>query len=141
MGMTTREAYDKALDALNAHDINALAETWADDCVQTAPGDVRVEGKVAVVEFFRGWTAAFPDWHAENTWLLVVDDVVVSEGIWSGTHDGVLRTPTGDIAPTGRAAKVEFMEVHRFRDGKRVSSHVMFDQLTLLEQLGLMPAG
>jgi hypothetical protein len=41
---------------------------------------------------------------------------------------------------TGRAVRVEYIQVLRFRDGKHVSFNLMFDRLLMLEQLGLIPA-
>ena len=64
----------------------------------------------------------------------------VEEGTFSGTHDGVLHTPTGDIPPTGRAVRLDYIQVLRFRDGKHASFNLMFDRLLMLEQLGLLPA-
>jgi ketosteroid isomerase-like protein len=52
----------------------------------------------------------------------------------------VLRTPTGEIPPTGRAVDLDYIQVLRFRDGRHVSFHLMFDRLLMLEQLGLVPA-
>ena len=45
----------------------------------------------------------------------------------------------GDIPPTGRSVEVDYIQVLRFRDGKHVSLNLMFDRLTMLEQLGLVP--
>jgi hypothetical protein len=48
--------------------------------------------------------------------------------------------PAGDIPPTGRRVTAGYIEVHRFRDGKSIYATLMYDQLEMLEQLGLMPA-
>jgi ketosteroid isomerase-like protein len=61
-------------------------------------------------------------------------------GTFTGTHDGVLRSPAGDVPPTGRAVRVPYLQVLRVRDGKPVSFRLMFDRQELLEQLGLAPA-
>jgi ketosteroid isomerase-like protein len=68
------------------------------------------------------------------------DDVAVEEGTFTGTHNGVLHTPTGDVPPTGRAVSVDYIHVLRFRDGEHVSCNLMVDRLLMLEQLGLIPA-
>jgi ketosteroid isomerase-like protein len=70
----------------------------------------------------------------------IIDDVAVEEGTSSGTQNGVLRNPMGDIPPTGRAVAVAYIQVLRFRDGKHTSFNLMFDRLLMLEQLGLAPA-
>ena len=101
---------------------------------------MRGQGKPACVEFYGGWLSAFPDAHVEVHDVHFIDDVAVEEGTFSGTHDGVLHTPTGDIPPTGRAVSLDYIQVLRFRDGKHVSFNLMFDRLLMLEQLGLMPA-
>ena len=69
-----------------------------------------------------------------------VDDVAVEEGTFSGTHEGVLHTPSGDVPPTGRAVSLPYIHVLRFRDGLHVSFNLIFDRLLMLEQLGLIPA-
>ena len=103
MTMTTREAFERGTDTFNAHDIDGFAEVLADDVVFDAPGGMRGEGKAACAEFFGGWFGAFPDAHVEVHDLHIIGDVAVEEGTFTGTHDGVLHGPAGDIPPTGRA--------------------------------------
>ncbi len=101
---------------------------------------MRGVGKEACAAFYGGWFAAFPDAHVEIDSLHILDDVAVEEGTFTGTQDGTLHAPTGDIPPTGRSVEVGYIQVLRFRDGKHVSFHLMFDRLLMLEQLGLIPA-
>jgi steroid delta-isomerase-like uncharacterized protein len=140
MKMTTREAFEKGTDTFNAHDIDGFAEVLADDVVFHAPGGMRGSGKAACAEFFGSWFVAFPDAHVEVHGIHILDDVAVEEGTFSGTHNGVLHSLTGDVPPTGRAVSLDYIHVLRFRDGKHVSFNLMFDRLVMLEQLGLMPA-
>jgi len=72
--------------------------------------------------------------------LHIVDDVGVEEGTFTGTHNGVLHGPTGDVPPTGRPVRIAYIRVLRFRNGKHASFNLMFDRLSMLEQLGLIPA-
>jgi predicted ester cyclase len=137
---TVRDAFERGTSTFNAHDIDGFAEVLADDVVFEAPGGLRGEGKAACVEFFGSWFVAFPDAHVEVHDLHLVGDVAVEEGTFTGTHDGVLHGPTGDVPPTGRTVKIGYIQVLRFRDGKHVSFHLMFDRLAMLEQLGLVPA-
>jgi steroid delta-isomerase-like uncharacterized protein len=139
MAMTAREAFEKGTATFNAHDIDGFTQVLADDVAFTAPGGVRGEGKAAWAAFFGSWFAAFPDGHVEVQAVHIIDDVAVEEGTLTGTHNGVLHGPMGDIPPTGRSVEVEYIQVLRFRDGKHVSFHLMFDQLMMLEQLGLVP--
>lgn len=140
MTITTREAFEKGTDTFNAHDLEGFAEVLADDVVFVAPGGMRGEGKAACVEFYGGWLSAFPDGRVEVHSVHFVDDIAVEEGTFSGTHGGVLRSPTGDIPPTGRSVSLGYIQVLRFRDGKHVSFNLMFDRLLMLEQLELVAA-
>ena len=106
MTMTAREAFERGTDTFNAHDIDGFAEVLADDVVFEAPGGMRGEGKAACAEFFGGWFGAFPDAHVEVHGLHIVGDVAVEEGTFTGTHDGVLHSPAGDIPPTGRPVRI-----------------------------------
>jgi predicted ester cyclase len=139
MAMTVREAFEKGTDTFNAHDIDGFTSVLADDVTYRAPG-ISGQGKAACAEFFAGWFGAFPDAHVEVHALHVTGDVAVEEGTFTGTHNGVLRSPAGDIPPTGRPVTIYYLQVLRFRDGKHVSFNLMFDRLLMLEQLGLIPA-
>jgi predicted ester cyclase len=112
----------------------------ADDVVFVAPGPMRGEGRAACAAFYASWFGAFPDAHVEVDALHILGDVAVEEGTFTGTHDGVLHTPTGAIPPTGRSVRLDYVQVLRFRDGRHVSFNLMFDRLLMLEQLGLVPA-
>lgn len=145
MAMTIREAFDKGTDAFNAHDIGEFASVLADDVVFRAPGGISGGGKEACAQFFAGWFGAFPDAHVEVHAVHITGDVAVEEGTFTGTHNGVLHSPAGDVPPTGRRVAADYIQVLRFRDGKNISFNLMYDQLQLLEQLGLVqipaPAG
>lgn len=140
MTMTIREAFEKGMEAFNAHDAAAFAGLLADDIVLRAPGGVSSKGKETAAQYFAGWLTAFPDAHVEIHALHITGDVVVDEGTFTGTHRGVLRTPAGDIQPTGRRVTADYIEVLHIRDGMTTSFNLMFDQLEMLEQLGLVPA-
>ena len=137
MAMTLREAFEKGTQTFNDHDIDGFTGVLADDVTYRAPGGIGGQGKEACAQFFAGWFAAFPDAHVEVHALHVTGDVAVEEGTFTGTHDGVLRSPVGDIPPTGRPVAVGYIQVLRFRDGKHVSFNLMFDRLLMLEQLGV----
>lgn len=141
MTMTTREAFERGTDTFNAHDLDGFASVLTDDVSFEAPGGMRGQGKSACLEFYGSWMSAFPDFHVEVHNVHFIDDIAVEEGTYSGTHNGVLHTPTGEIPPTGRAVSGEYIQVLRFRDGKHLSFNLAFDRLQMLEQLGLVPAG
>ena len=140
MTRSVREAFERGTATFNAHDTHGFAEVLSDNVVFEAPGGVRGNGKTACVEFFASWFGAFPDAHVDVHGLHIVDDVAIEEGVFSGTHHGILNSPSGDVPPTGRSVSIPYIQVLRFREGQHVSFNLMFDRLSLLEQLGVGPA-
>ena len=140
MTMTAREAFEKGTATFNAHDIDGFAKVLADDVVFRAPGGMTGNGKEACAAFFGSWFAAFPDAHVDVHAAHFIGDIAVEEGTFTGTQTGILRGPMGVVPPTGRQVKVDYVQVLRFRDGKHVSFNLLFDQLTMFQQLGLVPA-
>ena len=61
----TRAVIDNFNDVFNQHDVNALAALLTDDTVfentSPAPDGLRIEGKAAVIEFWREWFAGNPE--------------------------------------------------------------------------------
>jgi hypothetical protein len=140
MAMTVREAFEKGTETFNAHDMDGFAAMLADEVVFKAPGGVRGVGKKACIEFYGSWLGAFPDARVDMQGLYIVDDVAVEEGAFTGTHTGVLKSPAGEVLPTGLRVIIPYIQVLRIRDGKHVSFNLMFDRLSMLEQLGLVQA-
>jgi steroid delta-isomerase-like uncharacterized protein len=140
MTMTAREAFERGTHTFNAHDVDGFAGVLADDVVYRSPGGMHGTGKAACVQFYATWFQAFPDAHVEVDNVHFIHDIAVEEGTFSGTHNGVLHTPTGDIPPTGCTVSVDYIQVLRFRDGKHVSFNLTFDRMQMLEQLNLAPA-
>jgi predicted ester cyclase len=139
MTMTAREAFEKGTATFNAMTLMGLLKFLPTTSSSSAPGGIHGEGKAACAAFFGSWFAAFPNARVEVEAVHIVDHVAVEEGTFMGTQNGVLHGPMGDIPPTGRSVEVDYIQVLRFRDGKHVSFNLMFDRLTMLEQLGLAP--
>ncbi len=71
----TRAEVDHFNEAFNRHDADALAALLTEDTVfedtSPAPDGRRVEGKAAVVEFWRGWFARNADSHFDAEEVIV----------------------------------------------------------------------
>ena len=124
--------------AVNAHDADRIRATYADDAVLVAPG-ARIEGGAEATEYVMVWARAFPDMHQTVVNELTVGDWIVQEFTVTGTHTGTLTSPDGDIPPTNRNATTRGVQLQRIADGKIAEEHVYFDELQLLEELGLLP--
>lgn len=134
-----REAFERGTEAFNAHDLKGFGEVLADDVIFKVPGGLGGEGKAACVEFFGSWFVASPGAHLDVYEVHILENVAVEEGTFTGTHGGVLSGPMGDVAPTGRSVRIPYIQVLRFRDGKHVSFNLIFDRLSMVEQLGIVP--
>jgi hypothetical protein len=124
------DVLERAVETFNARDLDGLADVLADDVICRAPGGAVQKGKAACLEFHRRWLAAFSDGRVEVRARHMIGHVVVEEGTFRGTHDGV--------APTGRPVCLDYVRVIKIRDGKQVSLDLTFDRLVMLEQLGLV---
>lgn len=134
-----RQVFEQGTDAFNAHDSGAMAQTMAEDVTVRAPGDLELRGRSAAAQFYQTWIDAFPDARVTLEAAHVLDDAVIEEGVFTGTHRGTLRLPTGDVPATGRSVRVEYVQVLRFRGDKVASFHLLFDRVAMLEQLGIFP--
>jgi predicted ester cyclase len=94
-----KRVVERHVEAFNARD--ADAEPWSDDAEFVAP-NASVHGREEVLGFLGVFWDAFPDGRLETSGLLAEGSVVAAEGRFIGTHTGVMRTPAGDVAATGR---------------------------------------
>lgn len=128
-------------EAYNEKDWTAVREALAPGFVydEVATGR-KVEGVPEVIDVWKGWARAFPDSRASFEEPLVDGDVVVLRLRWRGTHSGPLSLPTGEILPTGKEIDFRAVQVHRVEDGRIVEMRQYFDMLTMLAQIGEVPA-
>lgn len=125
--------------AFNAHDFERMRELIAEDVIFTAPGDVTLEGRDAMMEYTMGWLNAFPDGRVEVERTIISGDWVVEQYTFQGTHGETFSGPAGDIPATGRKLEGRVVDVIRIEDGKVAEVNLYFDQLDILTELGLMP--
>ena len=75
---TTRMVINRFNEVFNRHDAEALALVLTDDSVfedtSPAPDGRRIQGKAAVIEFWRGWFARNPDAVFEAEDVIVTGD-------------------------------------------------------------------
>ena len=132
---SARDVILKHIDAVNGRDSDA--DPWAADAEITAPG-AEVSGRdtdIGFIAVFQQRSGPPPRDRAAP------DDgpAAAAEGTIMGTHDGVLHTPNGDVAPTGRAVEFRLAAVYVTDGDTLKSEHLFFDQTDFLGQLGLLP--
>ncbi len=88
------------------------------ELVDVATG-LTLHGPNGLLQWFQGFLTAFPDGRAEQPFnMIAAGDWVASEHIGRNTHTGPLKTPAGEIPPTGRRVDLQIAEVYQMKDGK-----------------------
>ena len=122
------------IDGLNRGDVSIADRVFAPDCVIHINGspdpNLSVDGFKQIMS---GLLAAFPDLH-----LTVDDQVEAGDRVatrWSaeGTNSG----PFGPVSATGRRVRVTGLILDRVAGGKVVERWEQWDQMGLMQQLGL----
>lgn len=136
---STRELIARNLETWNAHDREGWARDFSPEAELTGPGGLSGSGPAMAAQFYDIWHNGFPE--NEITPQAIIEDREsgVLEAIFKGTHHGPLEAPAGAIEATGKAVSIPFVVVHRVADGKFLSFAIYFDQLGMLDQLGLAP--
>jgi steroid delta-isomerase-like uncharacterized protein len=127
-------------DALMHGDLEEAAQYFAEDVETITPGGT-LHGREAFLAMGQGFLTAAPDMRHEIIRSFEDGDTIIVEGVYSGTNTGPLRTPQGDVPPSGNTFAFPYCDLMQVRDGRCVSHRVYWDNLTFLSQLGAVPAG
>lgn len=111
----------------------AADELMAPDAVihQPAVGDI-----AGLKAFNTALRTAFPDWYSTPEELIAEGDRVAERWTGRGTQRGEFQ----GISPTVKQVAVPGVVFYRIRDGKIVEFRGSFDMLSMLQQLGAVPA-
>jgi steroid delta-isomerase-like uncharacterized protein len=134
-----REVGQRFIAAFNAHDEDRIRELNAGNTVFEAPGEVRVEGRDAATEYAMAWVRAFPDARISVHNELASGDWVVQEFTFTGTHEGPLASPAGEIPATHKTLTGRGVQIFRVEGEAVADTRLYFDQVQVMSQLGLIP--
>ena len=119
----------------NKHNPDAVDEYYASDFINhSAPPGVPTdrEGLKGLITMY---FAAFPDFKVTNDFVLADGDKVVTYWNATGTHKG----PLGEIPATGQKIAIKGISITQIANGKIVGAWSVFDQMDLMQQLGVIP--
>lgn len=127
------------VDAMHAafriSDLEGIARYWAEDVHYQAPG-VELTGKAARRLAENVWLDAFSDNEVETVRRFIDGEDIVDFAIMSGVHTGPLALPGGQsLPPTGARISGPYVARYRIVNGQVVHQQVIYDRLTLVEQL------
>ena len=105
-------------DTFNQGGSTAVADDVADD---------------HLIEHISFFEAAFPGYQLTAREMVAEGDKVVVDASLQGVHKGELM----GHAPTGKPVDVPFIIIYQIAGGKIVHHHMVADQVSLMQQLGL----
>lgn len=115
-------------------DLGLLRELGASDYEYRVPGKdpLRVE---ALGEYVAALHEAFPDLSNTIEEQVAEPGVVVTRGTTRGTHLGAL----GELPATGKTIALPWVMITRFAEGRIREDWEIYDEHSLLQQLGVVP--
>ena len=115
---------------------DTLGEVYASDVVWHMP-DQEVRGIEEAKQFIAMFKTAFPDMQATVEDVVAEGDKVVTRVTLRGTHQGEVEEFG---PPTGKQVEIEGITIHRIEDGKIAEEWKSYDNMSMMQQLGLAAA-
>ena len=123
-------------EVINEGQLERADDLVAVDFVELDPLPGQQQGREGLKQVISAFRTAFPDirWVIEE--MVAEGDKVFSRFTWHGTHRGEFF----GVPATGRQISVMGMVVDRVVAGKMVESQILMDSLSMMRQLGVIPA-
>lgn len=125
----------------NARRLDVADQIFSEDCVthQLRSGvlpEPAHRGPQAMKEHISGWLMSFPDLRFNIEQMIAEGDLVVSQLVMEGTHQGTWM----GISPTGKRLHIRMITIHRIANSKITEDWVLVESLGLFQQLGVLPS-
>jgi steroid delta-isomerase-like uncharacterized protein len=122
-------------EIVNQRNPDLIEEVYPPDFVWHEP-DQDLRGYEQAKQFVSTFFKALPDINITVEDVIAEGDKAVSRYTIRGTHQG----ETEEFGPpTGRKMELKGITIHRFEEGKIVEEWEAYDNLSVLQQLGLVP--
>ena len=119
---------------INKGNLAVADEVFATNFVNHSPAAGTTPDRQGIKQYMTMLHSAFPDFHAAIEDLISGKDKVVVRLMCRGTHRGEFM----GISPTGRQGSVTAISILRFDGGRVVERWNDTDNLSLLQQLGVV---
>lgn len=130
-----------SVDAFNGSDWQAARDLFGPGLVYEETGTGRhITDIDEMVTVLQAWKAAFPDGAGEVLRTVESGDTVVMEIRWTGTQDGPMDLGETVVPPSGRHMDALASVWQRWKDGRVIEQRHHVDMLTMLGQIGAIPA-
>jgi steroid delta-isomerase-like uncharacterized protein len=139
-GDTTAVATE-LVEAFNVGNWERLRATLHPDVVYDETGTQRrVDGADEYVRLCQGWKESLPDARGTVQATAASGQHVAQEILWQGTHSGPLAGPGGVVPPSGKRTRVRGTLWYTIVGGRAREIHHHLDVLSLMQQIGAIPA-
>ncbi len=137
--MKNKEIVRRYRELHNSNRLDQLDQIVARDLISHNMMPGLPQGLEGAKKSHQMFIAMFPDSRYITDELIAEGDYVVERWTNTGTHSGA---PFMNAPASGKKFKVSGVSIYRLKDGKIVEHWGEFDQLSVLQQLGLaqMPA-
>jgi steroid delta-isomerase-like uncharacterized protein len=134
MSEENKDLAQRSWDIVNQRNPDLIEEFYPPDFVWHEP-DQDLRGYEQAKQFVSTFFKALPDINISIDDVIAEGDKVVTRYTIRGTHQG----ETEEFGPpTGRQMELEGITIHRIEDGKIVEEWERYDNLSVLQQLGLV---
>ncbi len=120
---------------VNEQNPDGIDELYTSDLVWHEP-DQDIQGPEEARQFLSTYLTAFPDMRVSVEDVIAEGDKAVTRWTIHGTHQGELEEFG---PPTGRQIEIKGITIHRIEDGKIAEEWERYDNLSVMQQLGLVP--
>ena len=130
---------EKVLDTVNRHDAAGYAALFAEDAVLHDPqyGEP-LRGRTAIEKDLADMIRAFPDLHITVTNSIESGNQQATEWTVSGTNEGPIPFPTGEVPATGKKMEFKGSDFSRYNpQGEIAEARRYYDLAGWMAQLGL----
>jgi steroid delta-isomerase-like uncharacterized protein len=121
-------------DVINQGRLERTRDLVAKDFIELDPLPGQRQGREGLAAVIAMLLAAFPDMHWTADEMVAEADTVVTRFTWTGTHCG----PFMGIPATHHPVTVKGVVIDQLAHGKMQKSRILMDNLSLMQQLGVI---
>lgn len=125
-------------EVFNRRNTALIDELIAPEFINNDPTLVAARDRESMKQFIKTFTKAFPDHYHEIEDLIAEEDKVVMRCTFTATHKGQFPGLL-EMPPTGKSIRQRQIHILRVQDGQLAEHWVVRDDLTMMQQLGLIP--
>lgn len=135
MSEQNKAVFEKLMSALNAKDMATMESLIADDFVDNDAMPGMAPGRQGMIDMMGMFVGAFPDLNVVVEHWVAEGDLVVGVMTTKGTQAGEFM----GMPASGKKFSVREMHMVRVANGKMAEHWGLSNEMSMMQQLGLMP--